>query len=456
MKKSILIFVLISFIFLMQVSQFVSLSYCVEVTKPVQSKEGTNDSAVQSNAVPIIVREQQYELHPYSSQFAQDKLREYFDCEHNAPFYLYLSGVFNTPGQGIIKGWLVYRSKSQQLRADKINRWGILLQGKKEIHPLYSYMTTDVVVGDDEVEIERIAVVFGLLPSVPLKNVMAMDLGVRNRILRTQYGEYGIYSEGSHLAVPVDITATKNLIPFICKLDREIEFVIPNVSVLLESNFSDYDHRDEKNSLARSTKLLEVAVAVSEYISKPFPARERIEKIVNKHYFDRFEPSKKNLIVEEEIKLNISYTLETTAKPPEWIRLRATSGKFRREKNDVYYKATESGKQTIFLEAIAGTGANGSPIYEVSLAEQLQIEIDVTESTIVFPLVRSHRSWESLDGRYTIEAKLVSVTVGKDDKRYVTLERQDNGKKTTAPLDQLSKPDQEYIQLQIDKQENKK
>jgi hypothetical protein len=101
-------------------------------------------------------------------------------------------------------------------------------------------------------------------------------------------------------------------------------------------------------------------------------------------------------------------------------------------------KATKLGKQTVLPEAIAGT------------------KLNVTEPKIVFPNDLEYRKFESFDGQYFIEAKLVSFEIDKDNKKIVTLEKKDNHKKIPTHLDKLSKDDQNYIQEKIDTQKKNK
>ncbi|MDR1271111.1 MAG: hypothetical protein LBK82_16480 [Planctomycetaceae bacterium] len=405
------------------------------------------------NAISMTFGEKQYELYPFDGKVVQEELNQYFSNIKNNPFYLHLSTVPIIGKSESTKGWRLYRNTPQEHLNDRWSCWGVLWDRSGErSHLIYHPMTLPITAADRPVKNERIAAIISIKYTAEDKKIKESDPIMRSQESKTT--TYEVYNnKRTYIAIPIDKTRSNNETIFFCNIDLSVDFAIFNVGVILESNFTEYDN-DVRKTLTESTILLEVAIAISEYIRKPFPPKERIEKFVNRYYFDRFESAKKNIMVGEEIKLNIAYTLEAT-RHPEWIRLRSTSGEFRRDKNDVYYKATEAGKQTLFLEAISGTGANGSPIYDVSLAEQLQIEIDVTESTIAFPSTLEYRHWESLDGRYEIEARLISVDIDdKDGKKYVTLERQDNTRKTKIPLDQISKPDQKYVQEQINKQEN--
>jgi hypothetical protein len=101
-------------------------------------------------------------------------------------------------------------------------------------------------------------------------------------------------------------------------------------------------------------------------------------------------------------------------------------------------KATKLGKQTALPEAIAGT------------------KLNVTESKIIFPNDLEYRKFESFDGQYYIEAKLVSFEIDKDNKKIVTLEKKEDHKKIPTHLNKLSKDDQNYIQEKIDTQKKNK
>jgi hypothetical protein len=87
-----------------------------------------------------------------------------------------------------------------------------------------------------------------------------------------------------------------------------------------------------------------------------------------------------------------------------------------------------------------------------------QIKIDPKSLTkkIIFPNDLEYRKFESFDGQYYIEAKLVSFEIDKDNKKIVILEKKEDHKKIPTHLNKLSKDDQNYIQEKIDTQKKNK
>ncbi|MDR1484380.1 MAG: hypothetical protein LBT09_06115, partial [Planctomycetaceae bacterium] len=364
--------------------------------------------------IPLTFGDKQYKLYPLKTKTAQTALDLYWANEKNNPFYLHLSAMPITNKSKNTSGWYVHRSDTKEYFFDNnmMSRvCGVMWQrNEKKQHLIYHTITSPIGAFDEDVKVERIGAQIAVKYLDKIENNESnTPTEITNNSDLSKYTRY--YNEKKdYVAIPTNKLHSVNKTHFICNADNSIEFRLYNVDVYVESNFTELD-RDVKEALVKSTTLLEVAIAISEYIRKPFPPPKRIKKLVSRYYFDRFKLAKEVVLVGEEVKLDIAYTIEAT-RCPEWIRLRATEGEFRRDKNDVYYKATKPGKQTIYLEAISGTGANGSPIYDVSFAEQRKIDIVVItgkESNADIDRIAGYRSWMALTGQFPVTAKFISI-----------------------------------------------
>jgi hypothetical protein len=250
-----------------------------------------------------------------------------------------------------------------------------------------------------------------------------------------------------------------------------------NITITLYGKRPSHDEKEDNNEQIkhfRSSTAVQIVNGITSLFIEPAKDRkfkESNDMILKVLEADKWSQEKKGYC---EIEWEVKNELKDS-----WVILRSTYGTIsiispdksltsneldeiwaKMQKNEKYERIKNSSHVYRGIVALSGMDnrENILTMYAVSADGKTwyRQQVTIDPKKFIKKPVYEYRSWESLDGRYTIEAKLISVTVGKDDKRYVTLERQDNSKKTTVPLDQLSKPDQEYMQLQIDKQENKK
>jgi hypothetical protein len=403
-------------------------------------------------AAQIEIANKQYSLLGISNPEVQKLMDEYLSKKIPNVFYLHVSGIeFNHKMSKGTEKWLVYRSAPMKSFEPlyKLKVWSTVLQRNTNAkHGTYvrSYDVGSHV--QEYVEQERINVIYFIHESIN---------NIKDR-LKFHNGYKMVYS-CDFLAIADSIeTNTKNIrIPYLCTFDMEVKFAIGNLDVVFRTNFTDFNEQNSLLEVCKKSIPLELAIAIYEYLDKPFPPRSKIRYPETK-FFHTFSTPKEVFRIGEEMKLDIAYTLEA-ARNPEWIRLRATSGEFRRDKDNIYYKATTAGKQTLFLEAISGTNLD----HTISIAEQLKHDIVVVtgkESSADIDRIAGYRSWTALDWSVTVTAKLISIEhiefieIDKIDYNkladyIVTIETKENKKQIKVKFGSLSTNDKDYIAEQI-------
>ena len=204
---------------------------------------------------------------------------------------------------------------------------------------------------------------------------LTLAIGDRSALpseLRTQFMTHPNGPPGRQVCLPegTDLQSLEGGV--FVSADMTASFYHNNALAVIRSNFTDVkDAREYTEGPASATAPLEAAVYVRDFLDRAFPEKGRILFSDGK-LIETFDAQKKSLNNGEEIRLQISFGLEAL-RMTEIVRLRATSGSFRRQGADVFYKAAQPGKQTITLEAISGTHWDG----KVDYAEQRQLEITV-------------------------------------------------------------------------------
>lgn len=154
-------------------------------------------------------------------------------------------------------------------------------------------------------------------------------------------------------------------------IDRGARFIYANVLVDLSTNFSDVTESGEFAQAPRTATLpLLAACDIRGYLGRVFPDNKLI--LGHDRRIEFFTPETKNFPVGKEVKLHIGFGLDAL-RLMEVVRLRATSGTFRRDGADVFYKAAKAGRHTLTLEAISGTRWDG----KVEYGERRDIEVTV-------------------------------------------------------------------------------
>jgi hypothetical protein len=352
----------------------------------------------------IEIANKSYSIFDMSNPESQKFIDEYLYKKIQNVFYLHVSGIeFNKEMSKGTEKWLVYRSSPSNAFDPKFKpkQWSIVLQRNTNAKHINYFSCSDIGSNVEEfVEQERINVIYSMIES---------SKNAKDRLKSTSGFEMAYRGDFIVIADSKDINSKKTNAPYLCVRDMGVAFAIGNLNINFRTNYTDFNGSNRLEVCKHSVPL-ELAIAIQEYLDRPVPTPKKIQYPETK-FFAVFSASKEVLRVGEEVKLDIAYTVEAT-RCPEWIRLRATEGEFRRDKNNVYYKATKPGKQTIYLEAISGTGANGSPIHDVSFAEQRKIDIVVVtgkESNADIERIAGYRSWMAFTGQFPVTAKLISI-----------------------------------------------
>jgi hypothetical protein len=416
---------------------------------------------VMAQFVPVAqieIANKPYSFFDMSNPESQKLIDEYLYKKIQNVFYLHVSGIeFNHKMSKGTEKWITYRSSPSNAFDPKFKpkQWSIVLQRNTNAKHINYFRSSDIGSNVDEfVEQERINVIYSMIES----NKNTKDrLKSNNGFDMTYKGNFIVIADSK------DINSKNTNVPYLCIRDMGVAFAVGNLNVNFRTNYTDFNGTNMLEVCKQSIPL-ELAIAIQEYINRPVPTKKKIQYPETK-FFAIFSTPNEVLRIGEEMKLDIAYTIEAT-RCPEWIRLRATEGEFRRDKNDIYYKATKLGKQTIYLEAISGTGTNGSSIYDVSFAEQRKIDIVVVtgkESNADIDRIAGYRSWTAFTRQFPVTAKFISIdnidnielaNINKDTlkDKIVVLEKKETKEYVKVKFNDLTTNDKNYVIEQITKQ----
>jgi len=172
------------------------------------------------------------------------------------------------------------------------------------------------------------------------------------------HGEHAVLTEGIYFSV-----------------DREAASRYYNIGITVKPNFSAVKDSREFYSIPRQPPVPVIAaVAVRDYLGRPFPEPGVILNAEGGRLIDSFSANAERVLANDPVRVRIQFAT-TALQMPEIIRLKASSGGFQRIGNDIFYRADEPGEHTLTLEAMCGFHHDG----KVDFAERREIKVKVEE-----------------------------------------------------------------------------